>query len=135
MKHRLIVFGVRGGTLNITYRYFSKVFDTVSHNFFHNTAYTQISQEQCTHAYKNCFSESSCNLFIVQVEGCVKKCFVGVCPRHDTFIIDDMDDPRENTLIKSEDNIKPGVTVSILKDKLRMQTKNWTVVSHKLNMS
>lgn len=75
-------------------------------------------------------------MFIVQVEGCVKECFVGVCPSHDTFIIDDMGDPRENTLIKSEDNIKLGVTVSILKDKLRMQTKkNWTVVSHKLNTS
>lgn len=123
MSHRLTGFGVRGGTLNILCLYFSKAFDTVSHNVFRNTVYIKISQEQCTYTYKKCFSESSCNLFIVKVEGCTKGCFVGACPRHDTIIIGDLADPGENMLIKSEDNIKPGMTVSILKDKLRTQTQ------------
>lgn len=123
MLHRLTGFRVRGGTLSILCLYFSKAFDTISRNVFHNTVYIKIAQEQCTYAYKKRFSESSCNLFIVKVEVCTKGYFVGACPRHDTIIIDDLADPRENMLIKSEDNIKPGTTVSILKDKLRTQTQ------------
>lgn len=123
MLHRLTGFRVRGGTLSILCLYFSKAFDTISSNVFHNTVYIKISQEQYTYAYKKCFSESSCNLFIVKVEVCTKGCFVGACPRHDTIIIDNLADPRVNMLIKSDDNIKPGMAVSILKDKLRTQTQ------------
>lgn len=81
---------------------------------YHTNAYTLIKKH---------FSASSCNLFIVKVEGCVKECAVGACPRHDTVTTDDPDDPRENTCLKSEDSVKPGGIVSVRKDKRRMQTQ------------
>lgn len=59
-------------------------------------------------------------MFIVKAEGCIKGYFVGVCPKYGPIIIDDLEDPRENKLIKSE-NTKPRMIVGILKDRLRMQ--------------
>lgn len=88
--------------------------------------------EQCTHAFKKCFSESSCNLLIIKVEGYIKGCFAGICTRHDNIITDDVDDPRENTLIKPEDNAKLGMTASTLKDKFRMQTQGEELVRQQL---
>lgn len=67
----------------------------------------KISQQQCTHAYKNVSQKVAIICSLSKWKAASKVCFLGVCPRQDTFITDDLEDPLENKLIKSEDNIKP----------------------------